>query len=229
MVLAQPAVEPPSGVAAGAGRAGWRAARRRSARGARRGGGRGRGVRGACGGCAGRAQRPGEVARGVSAPARGPRAGRWPRCSCMVARASAGGQPLSARRSFCGRSSASPLRWTASTRTLRMRARSRAASGPPRGIGRRRRSQRLRPARGRCARRRDTAARTAQPRPVFRARQRRPAAAPVRETVAPSVAPVGEASVPPAPTPAPAPAAAPPASAPPAAAPEQRGGGLFSP
>ena len=80
------------GVAAGAGRAGWRAARRRSARGARRGGGRGRGVRGACGGCAGRAQRPGEVARGVSAPSRAPRAGRWPRCSCMVARASPGGR-----------------------------------------------------------------------------------------------------------------------------------------
>jgi len=74
-------------------------------------------------------------------------------------------------------------------------------------------------------------ARTAQPRPVFRARRRRPAAAPVRETVAPSVAPVGEAPVaqaPPAAAPAP-PAAAPPASAPPAAAPEQTGGGLFSP
>ncbi len=73
-------------------------------------------------------------------------------------------------------------------------------------------------------------ARTVQPRPVFRARRRRPAAAPVRETVAPPVAPVGEAPVPPAPTAAaPVPAAAPPASAPPAAAPEQTGGGLFSP
>jgi hypothetical protein len=59
---------------------------------------------------------------------------------------------------------------------------------------------------------------------VFRARQWRPGPALVRETVASSAAPVGEASVPPAPTPA-----APPASAPPAVAPEQRGGGLFSP
>ena len=74
-------------------------------------------------------------------------------------------------------------------------------------------------------------ARSAQPRPVFRGRRRRPAAAPVRETVAPPVAPVGEAPVaqaPPAAAPAP-PAAAPPASDPPAAAPEQTGGGLFSP
>jgi PASTA domain len=75
-----------------------------------------------------------------------------------------------------------------------------------------------------------SAARTAQPRPVFRARRRRPAAAPVRETVAPPVAAVGEAPVPQAPPAAtPVPAAAPPASAPPAAAPEQTGGGLFSP
>ena len=217
-------------MAAGAGRAGWRAARRRSARGRTRGRALGRRVRGACGGRAGRAQRPGEVARGISAPTRGPRAGRWPRCSCMVARASAGGQPLSARRSCCGRSSASPLPWTASTRTPRMRARSRAASGPPRGIGRRRRSERLRPARGRCARRRD-------PLPAPRshvlcfargggARQRLPSE---RRSRRPS-RPVGEAPVPQAPTAAaPVPAAAPPASAPPAAAPEQTGGGLFSP
>ena len=75
-----------------------------------------------------------------------------------------------------------------------------------------------------------SAARTVQPRPVFRARRRRPAAAPVRETVAPPVAAVGEAPVPQAPPAAtPVPAAAPPASAPPAAAPEQTGGGLFSP
>ena len=75
-----------------------------------------------------------------------------------------------------------------------------------------------------------SAARTAQPRPVFRARQRRPAAALVRETVAAPVAPVGEAPVPQAPpAAAPVPAAAPPASDPPAAAPEQTGGGLFSP
>ena len=218
------------GVAAGAGRAGWRTARRRSARGARRGGALARRVRGACGGCARRAQRPGEVARGISAPARGPRAGRWPRCSCMVARASRWREAQSAPRSSCGRSSASPLRWTASTRTPRPRARSRAASGPPRGIGRRRRSERLRPARGRRARGRDTPARTA-PRPALRTRRRRPAPAPVRETVAPPVAPVGEAPVPQSPPPsAPAPApAAPRASAPPAAAPEQTGGGLFSP
>ena len=75
-----------------------------------------------------------------------------------------------------------------------------------------------------------SAARTAQPRPVFRARQRRPAAALVRETVAAPVAPVGEAPVPQAPpAAAQVPAAAPPASDPPAAAPEQTGGGLFSP
>jgi hypothetical protein len=75
-----------------------------------------------------------------------------------------------------------------------------------------------------------SAARTVQPRPVFRARRRRPAAAPVRETVAPPVAPVGEAPVPRAPTAAaPVPAAAPRASDPPAAAQQQRGGGLFSP
>jgi len=75
-----------------------------------------------------------------------------------------------------------------------------------------------------------SAAHTVQPRPVFRARRRRPAAAPVRETVAPPVAAVGEAPVPQAPPAAtPVPAAAPPASAPPAAAPEQTGGGLFSP
>jgi hypothetical protein len=75
-----------------------------------------------------------------------------------------------------------------------------------------------------------SAARTAQPRPVFRARQQRPAAAPVRETVAAPVAPVGEAPVAQAPpAAAPVPAAAPRASDPPAAAPEQTGGGLFSP
>jgi hypothetical protein len=75
-----------------------------------------------------------------------------------------------------------------------------------------------------------SAARTVQARPVFRARRRRPAAAHVRETVAPPVAPVGEAPVPQAPpAAAPVPAAAPGASAPPAAVPEQRGGGLFSP
>ncbi len=74
-----------------------------------------------------------------------------------------------------------------------------------------------------------SAARTAQPRPPLGARRRRPAAAPVRETVAPPVAPVGEAPAPRAP-PAAAPVpAAPPASDPPAAAPEQTGGGLFSP
>jgi len=73
-------------------------------------------------------------------------------------------------------------------------------------------------------------ARTA-PGPVFRTRRRRAAPAPVRETVAPPVAPVGEAPAPQAPPPAaPAPAAAAPvASAPPATAPEQTGGGLFSP
>ena len=75
-----------------------------------------------------------------------------------------------------------------------------------------------------------SAARGAQPRPVFRARRRRPAAAHVRETVAAPVAPVGEAPVAQAPpAAAPVPAAAPRASDPPAAAPEQTGGGLFSP
>ncbi len=230
VVLAQPAVEPPSEWQPEPG-AGWRAARRRSARGARRG----RGSRTTSSWCMWRMCWPGAAARrggaGVSAPARGPRAGRWPRCSCMVARASAGGQR-------CRRGDRSVgdrrLRFCAGRPALAhpgSRARSRAASGPPRGIGRRRRSERLRPARGRCARAPRYPARTAQPRPVLRARRRRPAAAPVRETVAPPVAPVGEAPVPQAPTaaaPAP-PAAAPPASAPPAAAPEQTRGGLFSP
>jgi hypothetical protein len=68
-------------------------------------------------------------------------------------------------------------------------------------------------------------ARTA-PDPALRARRRRPAPVPVREAVAPPVAPVGEAPVRQSPTLS---APAPPASAAPAAAPEQRGGGLFSP
>ncbi len=73
-----------------------------------------------------------------------------------------------------------------------------------------------------------SAAHTA-PDPVLRTRRRRPAPAPVREAVAPPVAPVGEAPVRQSPTPPASAPVAPPASAPPAAAPEQRGGGLFSP
>jgi hypothetical protein len=75
------------------------------------------------------------------------------------------------------------------------------------------------------------AARIGQARPVFRARQRRPAPSRVREIVAAPVAPVGEAPVSQA-APTTAPVTAPStsrASAPPSAAPEQRGGGLFSP
>ncbi len=74
-----------------------------------------------------------------------------------------------------------------------------------------------------------SAARTWQPRPLLRARRQRLAAAPVRETAAPPVAPVGEAPVQhasPPPTPA---QPAPHASRPPVAASEQTGGGLFSP
>ena len=181
-----------------------------------------------------------DVLAGRSGPARwrgvyprrraAPRAGRWPRCSCMVARASRWRAPLSARRSCCGRSSASPLRWTASTRTPRL-ASAITRSERPATRHRTQASKRAPAPSSRTLRAAPrSAARTAQPRPVFRARRRRPAAAPVRETVAPPVAPVGEAPVPQAPpAAAPVPAAAPPASAPPAAAPEQTGGGLFSP
>ena len=179
-----------------------------------------------------------DVLAGRSGPVRwrgciraGARSASWAPAAVFVdGCASIGWQAaLSAPRSCCGRSSASLLRWTASTRTRRLGARSRAAGGPPRGIGCRRRSERLRPARGRCARRRDPLpaprshvlcfARGGGAGSGSRQGDGRAARRGSRRAPVPQAPPVA----------APVPAAAPPASAPPAAAPEQTGGGLFSP